>query len=1005
MTGVGAAGETALPYDPASPHLSGGPAAQAAGASADTDSLLFLQTTGLASRPGLRFARGVLIVRLNEGLESRMGEGVKLTTGSTGLDDLLASRGLVTAERLFPWDCKDRTGGECGFLRLTFPDGTDLQELMDALAGTDGVARVEPVGVHRVSLYPDDPYLGWQWALNHVPDHDVNAPEAWDVERGDSSVVVAIVDTGVDWQHPDLGGPSPFTGGSIKTNWVEFNGSAGVDDDGNGFVDDVHGWDFVTGVAGTQCPGEDAETQDSNPSDFFGHGTHVAGIVAARTDNGVGVAGLAHGCKVLPVRAGWCAQGYGGVVRMDFCAQGIMYAVRNGARVINCSWNSDSSGGLDVAADTAIARGAIIVVSAGNQASQSQAANYLSTRNDCFDVAATDSNDVKYLNSSYGTWIDFSAPGAAVLSTYYNRLPSDTTLRHWYAFMDGTSMAAPHVCALSALLLSQDPTRTRADVRSIIASTCDQINGLNPSYVNLLGAGRINAYAALSTASGDWQRATGGPVTGSPLPVRIGFRKYAVVTSSDGCVYVFNSDGGQAAGWPKCLPGRLTSPAAGLFDADVTVNVVAASDSGYVCVWDAGGNPALGWPVRLPAAVVSGPMLSDVDGDGELEIVCGIADASLRVLESDGSPGVPSVDFGGPPTSEPAFAAMGTDTSRVILVGTSDSKLNAVRANGTPSPGWPVSLDTASFRSPACADIDGDGRSEVFAGDSDGLVHGLDDLGGAIGGWPRAASATLTRSAALADVDGDSLPDVVAASADGAVYAWSLGGQTLSGWPVYVPGAISSSPSVVDLDGDGKCEVAVGCDDGNLYVWSSYGLPAAGWPRSTGAAVKSSPCVDDFDSDGEFEMVVGSDDGKVHFWNLDGSDAPDPIPGWPMYRHDANRTGNTGLTVQIPTPPPKRHITVVASPNPFGGASSAVTFNISVVGASGTSAGRRGTLLIFDVAGRVVVEIPVFGQGDQLAATWDGGNDSSRKLGAGVYAYTLEVDGLKAEGKLVFLKR
>jgi WD40 repeat protein len=231
----------------------------------------------------------------------------------------------------------------------------------------------------------------------------------------------------------------------------------------------------------------------------------------------------------------------------------------------------------------------------------------------------------------------------------------------------------------------------------------------------------------------------------------------------------------------------------------------------------------------------------------------------------------------------------------------------------------------------------------------------------------------------IRDVSGDSIPDVVTACVDGTVHAWSLGGQLLPGWPVYVPDAISSSPSVVDLDGDGKCEVAVGCDDGNLYVWSSYALPAAGWPRSTGGAVKSSPCVDDFDSDGEFEMVVGSDDGKVHFWNLNGSDAPAPIPGWPMYRHDASRTGNTGLTVQIPTPPPKRHVTVVASPNPFGGASSAVTFNISVVGASGTSAAEDPVDI--RCGRRAVVEIPVFGQ-RPVAATRDGGNDL-QEVGAG----------------------
>ncbi|MBN1505131.1 MAG: S8 family serine peptidase [Candidatus Eisenbacteria bacterium] len=1005
LTGVGVAGEHAVPYAPDGARTAVGSAPQTSvETAAAADPVFRLRTVGLASRPGLRFARGVVVVSLDEGLEARPGGGFRIAKGS-GLDSVLASRGILRAERLFPWDCEDRTGGECGFLRLTFPEETNLQELMEALAAVEGVARVEPVGVHSVNFRPDDPYSGWQWALNHVPDHDVNAPEAWDVERGDSSVVVAVVDTGVDWQHPDLGGEAPYTGGNVWTNWEEMNGAAGVDDDANGFVDDVRGWDFVTGEGGSACAGEDAETTDNDPADYYGHGTHVAGIAAAVTDNATGVASLAHDCKVMPVRAGWCALGYGGVVRMDFCAQGIMYAARNGARVINCSWNSDASGGLDLAADTAVARGAIIVVSAGNQANQSQAANYLSTRGDCFDVAATDSNDVKYEGSSYGTWVDFSAPGEAVLSTYYNRMEGNPQARHWYAFMDGTSMAAPHVSGLAALLLSQDPARTWAAVRNAIVSTCDPIGELNPSYAGLLGAGRINAYKALSLGSGNWQKSTDGPVAGSPLPVTVGLQEWAVVTSSDGCVYVLSSGGGQAAGWPKCLPGSLTSPAAGHLDGDGSVEIVAASDSGYVCVWEANGSTSLGWPVKLGAGVVSGPVLCDLDEDGRLEIVCGTADASVHVLEPDGSESTTPVDLSGFVTSDPAFVTVGLDSSSVMMMGTSDSRLEAFEASGVRPAGWPVTLGTCLVRSPAAADVDADGRGEVFVGDADGYLYGVDDLGGLLDGWPRSSSAAVTRSLALGDVDGDSIPDVVAACSDGAVYVWSVGGELIAGWPAHAGGTVSSSPAVVDVDADGKCEIAVGCDDGDMYVWTSQGVPLAGWPRSTGAEIRSSPCLHDFDGDGEFELVVGSDDGKVHFWNLDGSSAPDQVAGWPMYRHDAYRTGNSGLTFVTPPRPVKPHLAVVASPNPFGGDAAAVTFNISIPGSSGASSGRRGAVLIFDVAGRVVAEIPVFGAGSQLSVTWDGGNGSSRKLGAGVYAYTAEIDGLKAEGKLVFLKR
>jgi len=293
----------------------------------------------------------------------------------------------------------------------------------------------------------------------------------------------------------------------------------------------------------------------------------------------------------------------------------------------------------------------------------------------------------------------------------------------------------------------------------------------------------------------------------------------------------------------------------------------------------------------------------------------------------------------------------------------------------------------------------------MFVGDADGYLYGVDDLGSFLSGWPRSASSSVTRSLALGDVDGDSIPDVVAACADGAVYAWTMTGQLLPGWPVHADGPVSSSPAVVDLDGDGKCEVTVGCDDGDVYVWSSSAVAVAGWPRSTGGAVKSSPCLDDFDADGQFELVVGSDDGKVHFWNVVGSDAPDAVPGWPMYRHDAYRTGNSGLKFVTPPGPVKARLTVAAGPNPFGGGAAAVTFRISVAGAQETPSGRRGRLLIYDVAGRAVAEIPVSGAGGELTATWDGGNESSRKLGTGVYAYTAEIDGLKAEGKLVFLKR
>ncbi|MCX5801074.1 MAG: S8 family serine peptidase [Candidatus Eisenbacteria bacterium] len=1065
-----------------------------------------LHTTNISSRPGVFFAKGVLVVQLAQDLEPTFDGGGRLSTTERGLDELLQARGLLRAERLFPWDCEKNAGGTCNFLRLTFPGDVDLESLMNELGQTRGVASVEPVGVHPVDYYPNDYFFSVQsiqWGLNQVLDHDVNAPEAWDVEKGDSSIVVAIVDTGVDWSHPDLGGVAPYTGGNIWTNWTEFYGAAGVDDDGNGFIDDVRGWDFVTDVVGFS--GEDADTPDNDPSDFFGHGTHVAGIACALTDNTTGVASLANGCKIMPVRAGWGTDdGTGkptGVVAMDFCASAILYAARNGARVINCSWANDNSGGLGVAVDTAIARGAIVVVSAGNDHTSSQATNYLGTRGDCFAVAATNSRDQKPYYSNYGTWVNFCAPGDTIASTYYKY----STGEHAYAYYSGTSMAAPFVSALSALVFSQDPSRTRADVLDIISSTCDPIDALNPSYSGQLGAGRIDAYAALSFGTGDWQAKTQGQVTGSPVPVEAGLETYAAVTSSDGCLYVFDSGGEAVSGWPKCgLGSSLTSPAAGDVDGDGRQELVVGTGSGNVHVWSASGSVEAGWPQSFGSAVISGPMLCDLDEDGAREIVFGCADSTVYVLSGDGSPetGWP-VKLTGRASSQPCLAAMGADTASVILIPTSGSRLNALKLDGSALPGWPITVGSALLGAPSAVDLDGDGLSEVFVGDSNGTVYAIEDTGVLLAGWPRAASASLTSSLALGDVDGDRVPDAVGGTSDGRVYVWKLNGQLLSGWPVETGGSVASSPALVDLDADGKCEVVVGSDDRNLHVWSSSGTPFSGWPRSTGGAVKSSPCIWDFDEDGLLELAVGSNDTKLHFWRLAGSQAVDSLMAWQMYRHDECRSGESGFEAGASVRPyavvfapdggevlregsrfeivwiayspagvdsvsilysvdggatfpdtiatgeandesyvwevpsaysdvcrvrviaydrllnqvqddtdgfftilPRAGVStlaVSAYPNPFAGT---VTFRCTLRPPHVPwCCGERGKIRVCDASGRQVASLSVAGEGRTLTVSWDGGNESSRKLASGVYLYEADVDGLKTHGKLVFLKQ
>jgi subtilisin family serine protease len=358
------------------------------------------------------------------------------------------------------------------------------------------VEHVEPVGRARLDYTPNDP--GWnvqQWYLQNTgADHDIDAVEAWDMERGDSTAILGITDTGVLRTHPDLLA-------HIWRNWAEKNGTPGVDDDGNGFVDDSTGWDFVTGITGCWA-GEDCSTADNNPTDFNGHGTHVSGIAAGITNNSIGIAGIAggggteQGARIMALRIGYTWGDGGGYVEMDFAAQAFNYGRIKGAHAYNCSWGNNNSGGLGAATDAAVTAGIVICVAAGN--ANNSTASYLAGRTDCIAVAATDEGDVKASFSSYGSWVDVSAPGVNIYSTYSNEGTAT------YAYLDGTSMATPCVTGEVGLIKSRVPSWTRPQIMDACTSTvnCDNIYDENPSWVGLLGHGRINLnLALLSTAS------------------------------------------------------------------------------------------------------------------------------------------------------------------------------------------------------------------------------------------------------------------------------------------------------------------------------------------------------------------------------------------------------------------------------------------------------------------------------------------------------------------------
>ncbi len=442
------------------------------------------------------------------------------TTGYTSLDDLNQKYGVVRFVREFPDVANQVSGANKEELRsqpvedltkyyiLEFSTRFRLEEVMAAYSENEYIDKVQAIGAHPIlEKIPNDPYFASdQWNFKDAEDNDVDATDAWDLETGDDTVILGDLDTGLQYNSRDLGGLSPYTDGNVWINWPEYNGETNVDDDGNGYVDDWVGWDFVDNITGA-WPGEDADEPDNEPTDFNGHGTHVGGIMGAITNNGVMVAGLAggwnegsstpaNGVKIMALRIGWSAPYMGyevGYVRMDFAAQAIYYAVNKGVTAINCSWGSSNTGGLGAAVNYAVANGVVVVHAAGNDGSSY--ADYLGSRTDVLNVCATDDGDVKASWSNYGTWVDLAAPGVDVISTYsYHYNPN------YVAWVSGTSQAAPHVTGAAGLLKSYDPSLTRQEIFDLILDYTDNIDHLNPSYAGLMGSGRLNVFKSLDAA-------------------------------------------------------------------------------------------------------------------------------------------------------------------------------------------------------------------------------------------------------------------------------------------------------------------------------------------------------------------------------------------------------------------------------------------------------------------------------------------------------------------------
>jgi hypothetical protein len=848
-------------------------------------------------------------------------------TGVNSIDNLCANQNIVDIEPFYngPLRSPELRNTVSRMYILHVADGVDVQAACSAFKGCADIEFADLYDIPHVDYTPNDPSITAQWHIAKIHSY-----EAWDVLRGDTTRVgiVSICDTGVYWMHPDL----------AANMWIneaeDLNGNGtmdsgdlnGLDDDGNGYVDDVIGWDNGNN---DNDPSEDSPT----------HGTHVAGCASEVTDNALNGAGIGFSVRLMANKGA----NYAGQLTAVY--QAMVWASDNGAHMVNCSWGSPYySSNYQNIISTVWANGVLVVASAGNE--NNSQIRYPAGYNHVLSVAATNQQDIRASFSSYGTWVDVSAPGDGIYATWNTSGMTN---------LSGTSMSSPITAGLAGLLKASDPTFTPDEIAELIVSTADNIDSLNPGFEGLLGSGRINAYAALASSNtpniiernraltitdddGDgilnpgesfelvltleniWANADNVVVTltgnddisfsdGSANFGNIAhgqtasnsddpFEGTAEIDAIPGPVAVnmhIQADGGYSAdvdliittslfmlNYPLDIPGNIESSPL-IFDVNGNGSkelIFGASDD-KVYVVQANGQNLPGWPKTVSQDVITGPAVGNLDALGGLEIVAIAKNGTIYAWNAAGNslPGFP-VNVGGIFYSGVLLADIDGNYDLELIAGSfTDNNIYAYNHDGSSFPGFPITAGNRWYGSPSAGDLDGDGDMEIIYAGFDSLLHAYDSDGAEMPGFPVQLDDVVWSSAAVGNLDGDPDMEIAVATGSASLYIVNHNGSLMSGYPVSTTGIIRSAPSLADINGDGDLEVIFGGNDGEIHVFeAASATELAGFPQSTDGSVQATPVVGDITGDAQPDIIVGTGSGTIYGFGNDG----DPVRNFPI---------------------------------------------------------------------------------------------------------------------------